>query len=222
MAQLPPPNHADQPTHRVSDCSECGDSGWIRIVRDRVTGVAECICRKAKIKQSRLRSIPERFRDCSFENYRPKDDLEDRALAVMVANPGGSYLLHGRYGHGKTHLAVAQYRVLISAGELCMFLSMSEILLDLRKHGIDSSYFSQLLDRVQNAESFHLFIDDMDKFKPTEFKGEALFDLIDTVYRRKLAITVTTNLGLVGLIEMGRLDSSIVRRLDDICKAVEL
>ena len=37
---------------------------------------------------------------------------------------------------------------------------------------------------------------DIDKLKPTDFKTEVLFELVDTLYRRKHGLTVTGNYSL--------------------------
>jgi DNA replication protein DnaC len=60
--------------------------------------------------------IPERFRDCTFESYHPKNSTQQRALCQMKDAPESSYFLHGPYGSGKTHLLLAQYRMLVLAG----------------------------------------------------------------------------------------------------------
>ena len=77
-----------------------------------------------------------------------------------------------------------------------------------------------IVDRVRYSDDFHLFLDDVDKFKVTDFKNETLFDLFDTIYRRNLSITLTSNWDLRMLVENERLDSAVVRRIDDLCTAL--
>jgi chromosomal replication initiation ATPase DnaA len=52
--------------------------------------------------------IPERFRDCTFESYQPKNSAQLRAHSQMKDAPENSYFLHGPYGSGKTHLLLAK------------------------------------------------------------------------------------------------------------------
>lgn len=97
---------------------------------------------------------------------------------------------------------------------------MSELLADLRSAELDADHFCEVRHRVKYEDRFHLFIDDVDKFKPTDFKSEALFRLIDTIWNRKLSLTVTSNYSLTELQE--KLDPAVVRRLDDICQALDM
>ncbi len=65
-----------------------------------------------------------------------------------------------------------------------------------------------------------LFWDDADKVKVTDWKLEALFNVIDNIYRHNMHLTVTSNLDLTELQE--KLSPAICRRIDDICRKVEL
>ena len=170
----------------------------------------------------KLRAIPARFRDCTFETYVPVNSRQRDAKQQMESDRLRSFFLFGNYAQGKTHLAFGQYRTLIQTEEPAMFYTMAELLAELRKGELDSDYLSIVVDRVRYAERFHLFIDDIDKFKVTDFKFEVLFDLIDTIYKRKLGLTITSNFGLRGLVESERLHPSIVRRIDDTCTALEV
>jgi DNA replication protein DnaC len=168
-----------------------------------------------------MESIPERFRTAAFENYIPADNRQEHALEVVLQNTNGNLFLWGGYGRGKTHLASAQYRTLVDAGKPCAWRSMGELLEELRIASVRDET-SRVIQSCRYAESFHLFVDDLDKFKSTEFKHEVLFELFDLIYRRKLGITVTSNYGLAFLIETERVHPAIVRRLDDVCRVVEV
>lgn len=168
-----------------------------------------------------MRQIPQRFRQCSLANYVPTDDLQVQALGMVQENLGNSLLFWGNYERGKTHLAVAQYRAMVAAGESVAWRSMSELITEIQRAAVHDE-LSVVLDRVRYADSFHLFIDDIDKFKPTEFKAEALFDLFDTLYRRELRVTVTTNWNLSQLMEAELLHPAIGRRLDSMCLAIRV
>src|SRR5688572_14090353 len=206
-----------QPTRQSSDCADCRGTGWVRLDG----GVRRCECARKRIADEQFRAIPPRFRGCRFENYVPIDGIQEAALGKILSNPGRGLFLHGGYGRGKTHLAVAQYRSLIDAGQTCSWRSMSELIHELQEAEIRNAH-SAVLHRTRYAESFHLFIDDIDKFKPTDWKGEALFDLFDTIYRRELALTITSNWNLQALIENERVHPSIVRRIDETCLVVQV
>jgi DNA replication protein DnaC len=196
----------------------CRDSGYVR-VGDRV---GRCECQKQKIIRSKLAQIPERYRDVSFLNYVPIDGVQEQALKQVMGDFTKSYFLHGDYARGKTHLATAQYIQLVEIERSCLFLTMAELISELRKAEMDPDYFCTVRERARYAERFHLFVDDIDKFKATDFKFEVLFDLIDTIYKRKCGLTVTSNHTLRELSHSGLLHPSIVRRIDDTCQQVEV
>jgi len=56
----------------------------------------------------------------------------------------------------------------------------------------------------------------------TDFKSQELFDLIDTIYRRNLSITITSNFTLKELGELEKVHPSFIRRIDEICKVLEV
>lgn len=196
----------------------CGGTGWQSV---QCGVVRRCECLKRRIRESQIALLPVRFREVSFGSYIPIDAVQELALAKVKAHCGGSLFLWGQYGHGKTHLAAAQYRALVEAGQSCLFRSMTELIAELRAAEAHNET-SLVLQRVRYAESFHLFVDDIDKARQTDFRQEALFDLFDTLYRRKLNITITSNFNLASLIEFERLHPAIIRRIDEMCQVVQV
>lgn len=176
--------------------------------------------RRRKIERH-LGELPERFKAASFQNYRPVDSNQELALAAMRDSPSKSFFLWGDYARGKTHLATAQYRELVQSSQSCLWRSMGELLSELTAATVRDET-SLVVQSVRHADSFHLFIDDLDKFKSTEFKHEVLFELFDLLYRRKLGVTVTSNYGLRFLVETERVHPAIVRRIDDMCEVVRV
>ena len=55
-----------------------------------------------------------------------------------------------------------------------------------------------------------------------DFKTEVLFDLVDSLYRQKHGLAVTGNYSMRDLVEHERVHPAIVRRLDDMCRVVEI
>lgn len=209
-----------QDTSPGSECL-CGGTGWVSVVANGHAGVQQCTCLKQRIRESRIAALPIRFRNTTFANYVPIDTAEELALEGVKKHSGGSLFLWGDYGRGKTHLAAAQYRALVEAGQSCLFRSMGELIAELRAADVRDET-SIVLQRVRYSDSFHLFIDDIDKFKQTDFKQEVLFDLFDTLYRRKLSVTITSNFNLAGLIEFERIHPAVIRRIDEMCHVVNV
>ena len=48
------------------------------------------------------------------------------------------------------------------------------------------------------------------------------FDLVDSLYRQQHGLTVTGNYSMRDLVEHERMHPAIVRRLDDMCRVVEV
>ena len=181
----------------------------------------ECVAEKARMRA--LAMIPERFRDSSFKSFKPRDLKQQRALAQMRKDPGGSWYLTGAYGNGKTHLLYAQYRELVTAGQVCCHVRTSrELIEELRRAEFDGDFVSPVVAAASRRAQYHLFWDDIDKLKVTDFKTEVLFDLVDSLYRQKHGLTVTGNYSTGDLVEHERMHPAIVRWLDDMCKVVEV
>ena len=53
----------------------------------------------------------------------------------------------------------------------------------------------------------------------TEFKAEAIYALIDNLYRKQVGLTVTSNLRLSGLVD--KVGPAVVRRIDNMCEVLE-
>ena len=141
----------------------------------------------------------------------------------MRAHPEGSFYITGYYGSGKTHLFYAQYRELAAAGNIrCHVRTTRELVEEPKRDELESEFVSPVTAAVYGRAPYHLFWDDIDKLKLTEFKTEVLFELVDALYRHKHGLTVTSNLSLKQLAENERMHPAIVRRLDDMCRVIQI
>jgi DNA replication protein DnaC len=204
-------------------CSVCNDSGWRRVEENGRPAMRQCECVKEKRKAELRSLIPKRFNESSFASYIPHSRQQRQALALMQGEAGGSWYLTGAYGSGKTHLLYAQYREIILAYKTrCHVRTTRELVEELRRAELEEGFVSPVMADASWSDSYHLFWDDIDKLKPTDFKTEVLFDLIDTLYRQKHGLTVTSNYSMLDLVARERLHPAIVRRLDDMCRVIEL
>ena len=206
-----------------SECQKCDGTGWQMVIPDEEIHfqktVRSCTCRRKRIIKSKLGKIPEQFRPCSFKNYKPKDPTQAEALERVRDNPDNSFYFWGSYGRGKTHLAVAQFCQMVLKSFPCLWFSMFDLLSEFRACEMDTGYQSELYDTLGIS---HLFLDDIDKFKRSEFRDQCLFDFFDHAYRNKQKLTITSNLPLSDLVKKDVLDSSVVRRIDDSCTALRV
>ncbi len=205
-----------------SECAACGGSGWIRVEGGESARYRQCECVKARIIRERLREIPERFREATFENYYPRTPVQERALILMRENPGASYFLWGPYDAGKTHLLHAQYRHLATAGAPCNVRTIDDLLDEIQRMEFDQDFLSPVWAQVRTRGRYHLFWDDADKFKLSDFRAQALHELIDAMYRKCLSLTITSNYSLTELGELEKLPPSVIRRIDGMCTVLEV
>ena len=168
-------------------CALCGGTGWRRAGNDDSVGLRRCACAKAASVAARLAAIPEMFRGATFESYRARNERQERAVALMRALPEGIWYMTGHYGSGKTHLFYAQYRDMAVAGRTrCHVRTTRELLEELRRMELEDEFVSPVMAAAYSCAPYHLFWDDIDKLKPTDFKTEVLFELVDARIQRGL------------------------------------
>ena len=217
-------------------CPKCSNTGWVPF--EETGGVVKCECAKKQFRQDRIRVILEewkKYRDAELETFAPYRDVPGQADAIRELRQKSydSYLITGGYSSGKTHLMIAQYRFIALAGIKCVLRSARDAIEELRKAdlvepGGGERFESQILQVLNGAENGHVFIDDIDKAPArTGFRQEMLFDLFDTIMRRELKLTVTSNYPLKSddprLQDLrGILGESVAARIHRICKEIKL
>ena len=107
--------------------------------------------------------------------------------------PDGWLSLHGPYGVGKTHLAVAAAGEREDQGDEVFFATVADLLDYLRAtFGPDSDVsHDDLLDRIRNADV--LVLDDMGAERSTPFAEDKLFQIVGYRYEERLPTIITTS-----------------------------
>ncbi len=219
-----------------SECPLCRGATWVPVEAGNGLAVRRCECQVRKIAEDRIRVVlrdwPE-YKDARLEGFKPRNVGQSNALMALRDNPRGSYLFTGRFSRGKTHLMVAQYRHLALAGERCLLRSARDLMEELRRAEAPPDkdgnvYESPVMQLVNLAPAGHLFVDDIEKASArSEFRAEMIFDLLDTIKRRQLAITVTSNLPIFTEDKEKKdiraaLGEAAAARLYKLCKEIEL
>lgn len=185
-------------------CPACKGFGAVETPEGRVV---PCRCRAEDVAGARLRAaqIPERYRNCTLENYIVhKDAPPSQRLAKMKAIkfveewksvPYG-LLFIGPVGVGKTHLAAAILRSLVEEcgvrGVFCDFTDLLERIQATFSRGNPDSA-DDVLAPYRDAEL--LVLDELGARRPTDWVRDVLYGLINTRYNRQRMTIVTSNYG---------------------------
>ncbi len=128
----------------------------------------------------------------TFANF--KRELQPTAFDLTRAfaqQPAGVLALYGSYGTGKTHLLAAVANEHVETGRTCLFASVV-------------SLFDAIGERIEQRQEYHdllrraiqsplLVLDDIDKLKPSEFREETLYKLLNGRCNAGLPLALSSN-----------------------------
>ncbi len=190
-------------------CPQCGGSGWRIIEREGISAAQRCECvlaGRAKRVEERAQ-IPPAYANASFENFRlPQDNpIAQRELErvyLEVKNfvrefPVGSkpgLLLIGDPGTGKTHLAVAAGRGLISKGFDVLFFDYQELFERIRSGYDETSGTSDREAYRQALDAEVLLLDDLGAHRYKEWVEDTINSIITYRCNNRKPLIATTNL----------------------------
>jgi DNA replication protein DnaC len=182
-----------------------------------------------------LADLPTTLRESRFDLIDLEFDSGTTAALSKVASwtasfePGASgiYLHSEEPGTGKTTIASAAAIVLAEAGRHVRWLSIGDMLDDL-KASFGNRLKSQECVRqyMRMLDSDIVFIDDLGTERPSEFALEQLYEFVNRAYNLGLPLFVTTNLSPSDLQHrLGQNDevagARVVSRLIEMCKLVK-
>lgn len=196
-------------TTAVQACAICGGSGWKIVEREGISGAEKCECAsKGRERRNEDRAnIPPLYQQASFDNFiLPRDNpIASRDLAAvmlnvrayvreypMVPKPGLMFL--GPPGTGKTHLAVAALRGLITRGFEGLFFDFQALLNHIRS-GYDQA--SGTMDREAYRSALDaeiLVLDDLGAHRVTDWVEDTVTSIITQRCNHRRATIVTSNL----------------------------
>lgn len=148
--------------------------------------------------------MDERLRDVSFDSFRKtNDNAYNLKLCLRYANhfdemlaKNQGLLFYGGVGTGKTFAAACIANHLLNQRIPVIMTSFVKLLESMQGFSEDDS---ALIARLNRAKL--LIIDDLGAERRTDYALEKVYDIVDSRYRAKLPIILTTNLSMTELKE---------------------
>ena len=190
----------------MSDCANCNGIGLVVTEKNgsRVARRCECMIEKILAQQLDKAKLPIRYRAITFDGYRTEGlnatcIQAKRKAQALVANyipgqPMRGLLLTGTVGVGKTHIAIATLRELVSTrGVTGLFCDFRELLTSIKESYGDSSKGSeaQILKPVFDCDV--VVLDELGAMKLTDWVFDTAELIINTRYNAGRTTIITTN-----------------------------
>ena len=170
------------------------------IIIDRYGSNALVLCPACAVGQERAwiwSGLPDEARGIRLSTLRQRPDqiAALQAVAGFVADPRGWLTLVGGYGTGKTTLIYAALGHLADRGVHGRYTTAPDLIDHLRDavRDTDGRAHSERLERLKTVPV--LAVDELDKYRATDYAEEAIFKLFDHRYRarRTLATLIGYN-----------------------------
>jgi len=145
-----------------------------------------------QLADERIRFIPPRYKSCTFESF-----VTDKPSIIDHMEAGGSAILYGPNGTGKTHLAYAAVRHQIEQGNDARYILAADFFALVKQE-----FSTGRQDYKPYYSCPYLVIDEIDKRYGSQTEFIALYRLINHRYNEMLPTVLITNSGKEELIEV--------------------
>jgi DNA replication protein DnaC len=208
----------------LSGCERCNGTGFERVDRDGREIVRPCACRRpapgpqgddAFLSACR---IPPRYEDCRLSTFDPISPSHASALEKALKfcrgypflghDEGLGLLLTGNTGVGKTHLAVAVLRELVTQkGARGQFWDFHQLMREIKNSYDAETKTTEIQVLAPVMETDILLLDDLGAWRITDWMNDTLFQILNSRYLAKRPTLITTNFQDRSVDEVKRADA---------------
>lgn len=135
-----------------------------------------------------IREVPPRFKDATFSSFQCSSDKQRKTVEYLKT--GGSAVIYGSNGVGKTHLAYATCEYQARQGKVAGYVLAFDFFNKIRKSFSDGTT-EDVMNRYSNYQL--LVIDEIDKTQGTPTEFNYLYHLINQRYNYMRSTVLITN-----------------------------
>lgn len=135
-----------------------------------------------------IRDVPPRFKDATFSSFQCSSDKQRKTVEYLKT--GGSAVIYGSNGVGKTHLAYATCEYQARQGKVAGYVLAFDFFNKIRKSFSDGTT-EDVMNRYSNYQL--LVIDEIDKTQGTPTEFMYLYSLINERYNYMRSTILITN-----------------------------
>jgi DNA replication protein DnaC len=201
-----------QPYDKTWTCPQCGVVPPI-VFADGWYARRPCACERAAREAEQIRTLAAELAQArqaltytwlgrawaepglsaqTFETFQRERQPAAYAMAQAFAEqPQGVLVFYGSYGTGKTHLLAAIANAVASRGQRCRFASTTLLFGAIGERIGQGEDYLDLFRRATSAPL--LLLDDLDKLKPSEFREETLYTILNGRTVAGLPLAITSN-----------------------------
>jgi DNA replication protein DnaC len=127
------------------------------------------------------------FSNFQFQRQPDAYDMAHEFVSLL----SGTFILHGSYGTGKTHLLAAICNDLLKHQTSCLFATAPNLFRAMQARIQNKEDYTELIFRAIRTPL--LVIDDVEKAKHSEFTEEVYFEIVDERTKAGRPIAISTN-----------------------------